>query len=268
MKCIDTQFVLQCLYFILFLVGFGLWHHFQNYTNFLVITFQWSPAVCSQLEAASKHSCLKTVDDSWVITDFKAHKSGGPRSYCDNRYPFIGSYIKADSRLLNNLEKIWPSMENGTESLDLWRHSYVKYGTCVTMKRHLHAELEYFRKADKLYSDAALQQALKKKNIEASTTKTYKVSEILEAVKEQTKTDAILQCFKSKAKPEKQKQQILAEIILCANPQANSFTDCSNVKSIKRRVTATKWDVMTSSPQQITNDLTDCSEELPCLLMT
>ena len=72
----------------------------------------------------------------------------------------------------------------------------------------------------------------------------------------------------TQAKPEKQKQQILAEIILCANPQANSFTDCSNVKSIKRRVTATKWDVMTSSPQQITDDLTDCSEELPCLLMT
>lgn len=237
MKYINPQLALQVLYFLLFFMSFGLWHYFQDYSDYLLISLQWYPAACFQLSASNKGICSSGITSTWHIHNFQAYKKNGVRSYCDNRYPFIANTVKADHVLSQNLENSWPSLINGTRNEAVWKHNYVKYGTCVEKNKNLTTFVNYFRRVFTIFESISLEELLKDNKLEPSNIP-YKLSAIKKAIEEKTKASIQFQCVKNKS----DNQQILSQVHFCLSVKDDGkFVDCQ--RQLRKNAETLKWDL-------------------------
>ncbi|KAJ4723437.1 Ribonuclease [Melia azedarach] len=115
----------------------------RHATGFEFIVFEWPGSYCS-----AKHGCCypKTgkPDKDFTIGGFWPDDLLNSRpTYCNNKTIFRVSQIQD---LRKRLDKNWPSLRcPSRNSQSLWRHEWLKYGTCSD-----YTQRQYFETALKI----------------------------------------------------------------------------------------------------------------------
>jgi len=239
----DTQFALQSIILILFILSFGLYHYTSSYNDFMMITLRQFPNACDELNESEQNACNSSITNvSWIIQSFQGFQNKDVRTYCDNRFPFIYRNILSYPVLNQKMLKFWPSIGNTTIK-ELWGHNYQKYGTCAVQQHMLGSEREYFHNSIELYEQLDellnLNQGKDFTNMEL-----HKLTDLEKMFKEKLKHSVFLQCYKSKSK----NKQVLAQVGFCVERKnINKIVDCPPGMNIDMSESHL-WDVVFINP--------------------
>ncbi|KAK9764585.1 hypothetical protein K7432_007786 [Basidiobolus ranarum] len=138
-----------------------------------------------------------TLHGLWPDTCDGGH---GPENGCDSSrlYDDIGTIVKADYELYNDMNAYWPSYKGNNPSF--WSHEWNKHGTCVsTMDPKCynnytkHADVrDFFRTALDLRKKFDIYQALANQGITPG--KTYDRNQFADAIEEELGVQVFLRC--------------------------------------------------------------------------
>ncbi|XP_073836818.1 ribonuclease X25 [Musca autumnalis] len=112
--------------------------------DILIFTQQWPVTTCYHWREEDKdHDCkLPAAKEFWTVHGVWPTKKGhfGP-SFCNKTASF-------DINLLNDikdeLNHFWPDIDGESKGDWLWKHEWLKHGTCAAVLEELSNELKYF----------------------------------------------------------------------------------------------------------------------------
>ena len=112
----------------------------------LIFTQQWPVTTCFHWRETDKnHECtLPQQKEFWTIHGIWPTKLGhfGP-SFCNKSAEFDEKQLK---NIEDDLEEFWPDIdgEDANKANWLWKHEWLKHGTCAATLDELNNELKYF----------------------------------------------------------------------------------------------------------------------------
>ncbi|TMW45203.1 hypothetical protein DOY81_009717 [Sarcophaga bullata] len=112
--------------------------------DLLIFTQQWPVTTCYHWrEEDKKHECnLPTTKEFWTIHGLWPTKLGhfGP-SFCNKTANFDVNQLE---EIKDNLNEYWPDIDGESKGNWLWKHEWLKHGTCAATLEELNNELKYF----------------------------------------------------------------------------------------------------------------------------
>ncbi|XP_032599151.1 ribonuclease Oy [Drosophila grimshawi] len=110
----------------------------------LIFTQQWPVTTCYHWrEQDPSHECtLPQKKEFWTIHGIWPTKWGqiGP-NFCNKSAEFDPDQLQA---ILDRLNTYWLDLEGDAPQDDLWKHEWLKHGTCAAVLTELDNELKYF----------------------------------------------------------------------------------------------------------------------------
>ncbi|KAG2467085.1 ribonuclease T2 [Polypterus senegalus] len=191
-------------------------HSFLNYKKShewtkLILTHHWPHTFCTM----EKTSC-QTADqfNYWTLHGFWPNKGG----MCNHSWHFNVTNIEG---LLPDMQRYWPDLLHPNSTL-LWKHEWVKHGTCAAYLESINTQYKYFAKSLEMYKEINLDNTLLKFNIVPSE-KTYSLKEIREAILNYYQVAPKIQCV---LPSQGEQVQLLGQIEICVDKQFQ-YTNCS-----------------------------------------
>ncbi|KAH8402844.1 hypothetical protein KR222_002659, partial [Zaprionus bogoriensis] len=110
----------------------------------LIFTQQWPVTTCYHWrEQDPSHECtLPQKKEFWTIHGIWPTKLGqlGP-NFCNKSAEFNPEQLQA---IVDRLNTYWPDLEGASSQEWLWKHEWLKHGTCAAAIAQLNDELKYF----------------------------------------------------------------------------------------------------------------------------
>lgn len=113
--------------------------------------------------------------------------------FCNNTWHFDFAKL---APIQKELDSKWTNIENGTAEDSLWKHEWQKHGTCAAQLSPLSSELKYFSKGIEFFDLHDMSGILAQSGIMPTSSKTYNVKEISNAVKAVLDKDIGVECWK------------------------------------------------------------------------
>lgn len=114
--------------------------------DMLIFTQQWPITSCYDWEKKGKsHKCLLPSEiEFWTIHGIWPTRKGeiGP-NFCNKSAEFDVDKLQP---IMDDLEEYWPNIHNDSEEDSLWKHEWLKHGTCALELPDLNNEVKYFDK--------------------------------------------------------------------------------------------------------------------------
>lgn len=200
--------------------------------DLLIFTQHWPVTVCLQYQESvtrfGHHSCILPPNkDTWTIHGVwptKLHTEGPA---------FCNTSIKFDANVLdpirNDLLEDWPNIEGGKGTSSLWRHEWLKHGTCAVVLDSLNSEIKYFQKGLELFSTFNVTYILNSENINPDNKNEINIVDVYNAVVKHTGKNPHIQCIREKHT----NKAYLFEVRICFDKNFE-VADCDGIKKIKR----------------------------------
>ncbi|XP_037933658.1 ribonuclease Oy [Teleopsis dalmanni] len=116
----------------------------DNEWDVLIFTQQWPVTTCYHWREEDKsHECkLPDNKEFWTIHGIWPTKLGqiGP-SFCNKSADFDLDQLE---KIEAQLETFWPTIHDDSDADYLWKHEWLKHGTCAALLEKLNNELKYF----------------------------------------------------------------------------------------------------------------------------
>lgn len=190
--------------------------------DYFVFTMTWPGTFCEE-----KH-CKQTPNLFTIHGLWPNYANGSWPAFCNPSYPFTEKEI---TDLLPQMNMVWPDVLSDNGDDWLWTHEWDKHGTCAAPL--LKNEHEYFFKALYLHSENNVLYCLYKQHIYPSSTQTYSIDEVKDALNQCFNGGAyILSCQKSK---DYQYSDIF-QIELSIDKQFNVIPGAPSVQNCKQDV--------------------------------
>lgn len=110
----------------------------------LIFTQQWPITSCFDWEKKGKsHKCLLPSEiEFWTIHGIWPTRKGeiGP-NFCNKTAKFDVDELQP---IKSDLEEYWPNIHTDAEEDSLWKHEWLKHGTCALQLPDLSNEVKYF----------------------------------------------------------------------------------------------------------------------------
>ncbi|KAM8710385.1 hypothetical protein ACLKA7_017070 [Drosophila subpalustris] len=110
----------------------------------LIFTQQWPVTTCYHWrEQDPSHECLlPQKKEFWTIHGIWPTKleQFGP-NFCNKSAEFNPEQLQA---ILDRMNTYWPDLEGASSQDWLWKHEWLKHGTCAALLEELNDELKYF----------------------------------------------------------------------------------------------------------------------------
>jgi ribonuclease T2 len=184
--------------------------------DFSQLTLRWPPTICNN------DQCLKYESNKWLIHGFwpSYNNQSWPQFCCfDRKFD-----VKNLDPIVSKLESDWPNLEPDKPNDSLWKHEWVKHGTCTKTK-----QLDYFNNTLHFYQMFPIFEWLQKSNITPSNELTYQMNEFNEVFKVNLKHKVQFNCINRDSK------LYLEEILICINHNASAnIIDCSGRSNCKK----------------------------------
>lgn len=171
-------------------------------------------------EKYSGNNCsFPSIKNLWTVHGIWPTKIGskeGP-SFCNKTLKFNKTALIPIEK---KLEQYWINIESNTNLYSLWKHEWVKHGTCAAELPTMNSEVKYFQEGLNLAEQYNIEEILLKSLIISSQTP-YNISDIFNAVTKSLTKRPIIKCVFDKHV----KKNLLSEIWLCLD---KNFTliDC------------------------------------------
>ncbi|XP_078412710.1 ribonuclease T2 [Cetorhinus maximus] len=122
--------------------------------HLLILSQHWPQTVCLMVNETCK---VPPNINYWTVHGLWPKKA----QMCNNSWHFKIENVEG---ILSELEHWWPDVLH-LNSTELWKHEWLKHGTCAAMLESLNTQEKYFSKALELYQKIDLNSALKKFDI-------------------------------------------------------------------------------------------------------
>ncbi|BFZ07980.1 hypothetical protein BsWGS_11019 [Bradybaena similaris] len=155
-----------------------------------------------------------TIHGLWPSND-----SAEQPENCNDSMTFKYNQIKV---LRPQLNEQWPNFNKSGNPLYLWKHEWIKHGTCAYELPILQGELKYFNSTLQLHKTLDIFGALSRSNIHPSENKRYKLRDIYLAIVDKYHKHPQISCLKIKNK------HYLDQIWQCYNKTLH-LIDCPEV---------------------------------------
>lgn len=113
------------------------------HVDYFVLAVEWPQGTCEYMNATGRHVCVvpDTVE-GWTLhglwPSIKGHRH---LQFCNSSAKFNYDKIKyMEKKLL----KYWPNLFAKASRYFLWKHEYIKHGTCAALVKGFETEEKYF----------------------------------------------------------------------------------------------------------------------------
>lgn len=218
---------------VLVVLGFGsifcVIENSRNKWDYLVFTQEWPETACLMINKT--HGTGKCVIPKevkgWTIHGlWPSVWSGRDPSYCNDSWPFRPDQIKD---MWKTLEVHWPNLIADEATSSLWKHEWLKHGTCGVSLPSLQSEHAYFKTSLDLQIQYSLDNVMKSAGIIPSNDVTYKLDDIRKPVESALGHPAMFQCLNLD-----KNVQLLAQIEICLDKEFATI-DCKESTSAHPR---------------------------------
>ncbi|XP_023296093.2 ribonuclease Oy [Lucilia cuprina] len=128
--------------------------------DLLIFTQQWPVTTCYHWREEDKnHECkLPSEKEFWTIHGVWPTKIGqfGP-SFCNKSADFDPNAL---DKIKDSLNEYWPDIDGESKGDWLWKHEWLKHGTCAATLEELNNELKYFKQGINWREDYLLSNIL------------------------------------------------------------------------------------------------------------
>uniref|UniRef100_A0A8D8V0K4 Ribonuclease Oy n=1 Tax=Cacopsylla melanoneura TaxID=428564 RepID=A0A8D8V0K4_9HEMI len=225
-----TWIVTVCFFVLTSCVVFSKWKRNDSF-DVLIYTQSWPNTVCLLWEEKSTaHVCYLPPDNqTWTIHGIWPTKLGtiGP-VYCNkSSMQFNASQL---APIQTELEKLWTDIYRGRNHFDLWKHEYIKHGSCARVLPPLNSELKYFSQGITWQHKYNMETVLATGNIFPSTDENlFDVQTMWLSIKTVLGKNPAIECIHDP----KSGLDYLMEIRICFTKEL-VLTDCDGIKSPHR----------------------------------
>jgi ribonuclease T2 len=195
----------------------------QNSWDYLLLVQQWGPGVC----ASSRQQCvIPSYVRYWTIHGMWPNNDDG--SYPTNCPDSESFSMQRLQPIAKTLQAYWPTLfpDNTLESF--WEHEFNKHGTCAASDPKLRNELAYFNATLNARASFDLSVALSQAGISTSSSTTYSMNAISQAVRNAYGGQPLIQCGKELSRTEDGKssaREVLSSVGLCLGADL-TIMDC------------------------------------------
>lgn len=180
--------------------------------DLLIFTQRWPITTCYEWrEKGPNNDCgLPSAQNIWTIHGIWPTKLNtiGP-SFCNKTAVFNVTELEG---IEQQLEQFWINVEKNKPYDSLWRHEWLKHGTCAAaVMLQLNTEDKYFGQGLSWLQQHSMADVLGKGGILPGNN--YTVVEIHQVLMDQLQQNAAIECYHDKAT----KHQFLNEIRVCFN---------------------------------------------------
>lgn len=191
--------------------------------DLLIFTQRWPITACYEWrEKSSDHICgLPSAKDIWTIHGIWPTKLNtiGP-SFCNKTAIFNVTELSA---IEPQLEQLWINVEKNKPFDSLWRHEWLKHGTCAAaVLVQLNTEDKYFGQGLSWLQQHSMTGALGEGGITPGGN--YTVVMIHKVLMDRFQKNAAIECYHDR----ETKLQFLNEIRICFNKNME-LTDCDGI---------------------------------------
>lgn len=192
--------------------------------DILIFTQEWPVTTCYHWREEDKtHDCsLPPKKEFWTIHGIWPTKLGhfGP-NFCNNSAKFDFDQLE---QIMDKLLQYWPDIHSHTTIYnDLWKHEWVKHGTCAALLDKLDSELKYFTQGVAWREDYKISNILGAAGIHPDSNNT--VIALQTALLNGLSKNPSIHCIYD----DKTDVSYLSEIRICFN-KTLQLTDCDGVK--------------------------------------
>ncbi|KAI3388306.1 hypothetical protein SNEBB_006548 [Seison nebaliae] len=195
---------------------------FERYeiVDYFVFTQLWPPVFCVDEPCRISH-----LIDYWTIHGLWPSNSNltneNNLEYCGNS-PWNASELK---EIKNELKDYWPDIFSNSTT-KLWKHEWLKHGTCAQNITSLNSIEKFFRKTIQLSTEHNMTKLLEDHSIHPSENDTYTIDEIERALLSNYANETFhFYCFIY------EKEQYLSTIELCLDRSLNESIVCPSEHS-------------------------------------
>nr|XP_022918100.1 ribonuclease Oy [Onthophagus taurus] len=184
--------------------------------DYLIFVERWPITVCIEWHDKNvKNNCTIPVNNvQWTIHGIWPTKIGtdGP-SFCNKAWPFNETKIE---KIEDELKQYWTNIEENTGLISLWKHEWLKHGTCAATLNLLDNEYKYFNQGLDWVKKYSVGEILKRKGIVPNNTG-YTIQEINDVLTQELNTTVIIQCVVQAHT----KISLISEIRMCFDKSLN-----------------------------------------------
>ena len=195
--------------------------------DIFTFTQEWPTTVCNQAEQEHHKCVIPDGVNTWSIHGLWPTKTGTEGPHDCRNVTFNPDNIK---NITSELTKFWPNMYADTSATSFWEHEWSKHGTCAMDLPATANEYLYFRKALDVMKIFDATMLFQKYNIVPSDTKVYNVSQLENAIKEQTGVTPLIEC----AYDEKTRKHLVYEVEICLSKTFKPVSCDSSNRSARR----------------------------------
>ncbi|KRZ58798.1 Protein enabled -like protein [Trichinella nativa] len=192
--------------------------------DYYVFTQVWPPGICFVGEGETT-PCLKSFKQ-WTIhglwPSFSKSQHASP-AFCYNK---TGFHVNDLEQIIPSLNTFWPNLLKNKSESSLWRHEWLKHGTCAFGTLDSTSVFKYFQLGIQLKLLYSVDLILKMNGIVPTLKNSYKASDFALAIKKATQVWPTVSCTFKKC----YKRWLLADIRLCFTKTLLS-EDCFASKS-------------------------------------
>ncbi|XP_055639295.1 ribonuclease Oy [Toxorhynchites rutilus septentrionalis] len=191
--------------------------------DLLIFTQRWPITSCYEWrEQSASHICgLPSPKNIWTIHGIWPTKLNtiGP-SFCDKSATFN---VTALQSIEQQLEQFWINVEKNKPYDSLWRHEWLKHGTCAAaVLTQLNTENKYFGQGLSWLQQHSMADVLTEGGITPGGN--YTVIGIHKVLIDRLQKDVAIECYHDS----ETKQQFLNEIRVCFSKELE-LTDCDGI---------------------------------------
>uniref|UniRef100_U5EP87 Putative ribonuclease x25 n=1 Tax=Corethrella appendiculata TaxID=1370023 RepID=U5EP87_9DIPT len=195
--------------------------------DLFIFTQRWPNTVCYMWrEKSDLNQCLlPPVRNQWTVHGIWPTKLNtiGP-SFCNKTVKFD---VKELNQIENLLNEYWTNIEKNTMHDSLWRHEWLKHGTCAMKINELSDENKYFGQGLKWLDRYSMTNVLKDGNVLPGNN--YTALEIHNVLLAYFSKNVAIECYHDS----RTKLQFLFEIRICFNKQFE-LTDCDGILLLEK----------------------------------
>ena len=203
-----------------------------NEWDHLIFTQQWPQSYCSLLSSRQKNVDMgptakkpyrrcKVPEQvrTWTVHGIWP-TLGNTKHYpecCNSTYKFNCNEVQP---IMGQLDMFWPNLNAREKHCEFWKHEWEAHGTCALNFPPLRGEYKYFHRGLLLNQQYNLGTLLRAHDIVPSDSRTYKVSDVRNAIFRGLKVNPDMQCINAG-----RSTQYLVQVQICLN-KSFAVTHC------------------------------------------
>ncbi|VDN42041.1 unnamed protein product [Gongylonema pulchrum] len=218
-------------------LGVDRYHHFHHryhakagHFDYFKLTLIYPAARCRADNDALPNSCEVPKHASpWTIHGlWPSNHDGSDPEYCDGRGAKFN--LSQLARIQKKLEQNWPNLFPNESVSSLWKHEWMKHGTCAGDVVAVNGEIQYFNKTLALHDQLDIFGALKSHGLTPSMSKTYKALDVRKALQSVYQKNVEFHCLRDKTENE----WFLADVRMCLSKDFQ-LVDCERKRRSRSR---------------------------------